>query len=135
VLLDTGQRVAALDSRDKWHRACVKIWPDLITRCVTTEAVVTEACHLVGRGRHSSSLPLEFLLRGEIPILSLPVGGQERAVDLMKRYAAVPMDYADATLVAAAEALGISEVFTLDRRGFAAYRRPRGARFTILPAG
>ena len=100
---------------------------------VGQEAVVTEASHLALRGGGGAELPLEFLLTAGIPILGLEAGGQRRAAVLMKRYADVPMDYADATLVALAEALHISQVFTTDRRGFAAYRRQRQGTFTLLP--
>jgi predicted nucleic acid-binding protein len=51
----------------------------------------------------------------------------------MERYADAPMDHADATLVAAAEALDTATAFTLDRRGFTTYRLPRGKRFTVNP--
>jgi predicted nucleic acid-binding protein len=133
VLLDTGPLVAVLDARDQWHARCVAAWPDVIDRCLTTEAVVTEASHLVVRGGGGAELPLEFLLAAGIPILGLEVGGQRRAAVLMKRYADVPMDYADATLVALAEALHISRVFSTDRRGFTAYRRQRQGTFTLVP--
>jgi predicted nucleic acid-binding protein len=133
VLLDTGPLVAALDASDQWHAGCVDAWPSLIHRCVTTEAVVTEACHLVLRGGGSAQLPLDFLLRADIPILGLEGGGHLRAAALMGRYVKLPMDYADASLVALAEALRIGAVFTIDRRGFRAYRRTTGAAFTLLP--
>ena len=43
------------------------------------------------------------------------------------------MDYADATLVALAEELDSDTVFTLDRRGFSAYRFGRRRPFHLLP--
>ena len=42
----------------------------------------------------------------------------ERALDLMEEYADLPMDFADASLIAAAETLGTLKIFTLDRRDF-----------------
>jgi len=133
VLLDTGPLVAVLDRRDQWHDAAAGIWPTVIRECVVTEAVVTEATHLVGRGGGDAALPLEFLLRAGVTILALPAGAHQRAATLMRRYESVPMDYADATLVAAGEALGINVVFTFDQRGFDTYRLPRGKRFARLP--
>lgn len=133
VLLDTGPLVAALDSRDQWHERCTALWPSLLDRCLTTEAVVTEACHLALRGGGPPYAPLEFLLTAEIPILGLESSGYRRAATLMERFAKVPMDFADACLVALSEALNISTVFTIDRRGFGAYRRPRSRQFAILP--
>jgi predicted nucleic acid-binding protein len=46
----------------------------------------------------------------------------------MELYADHPMDLADASLVAAAEALGTRSVFTIDREDFETYRVRRGHR-------
>ena len=135
LLLDTGPLVAALNARDQWHARCVAIWPEVIHRCLTTEAVVAEACHLVLRGAGPAHAPLDFLLSAGIPIVGLETAGHRRAASLMGHYAAVPIDFADASLVALGEALGITSVFTTDRRGFFAYRPPRGKRFKLLPEG
>jgi predicted nucleic acid-binding protein len=54
------------------------------------------------------------------------------AAALMKKYADTPMDFADATLVRAAEQLGIVEVLTLDRRGFSTYRMSKGRGFRLV---
>jgi predicted nucleic acid-binding protein len=48
------------------------------------------------------------------------------AVVLMDKYSDRPMDFADATLVLLAEALGIGAILTLDRGGFATYRTRHG---------
>ena len=133
IVLDTGPLVATLDARDQWHAHCAGIWPEVIGRCVTVEAVVTEATHLVARGGGPSHAPLDFLLAAAIPIVGLDTGGHRRAASLMRQYARVPMDFADASLVVLAEGLDVATAFTTDRRGFAAYRPPRGKRFALLP--
>lgn len=133
VLLDTGPLVALLDRRDQWHELAVGAWPDLAVRCVTTEAVITEATHLVARGGAPPGVVLEFLLAGEVPVVGLEPAGHRRAVELLRRYHRVPMDYADATLVVAAEWLRTRLVFTLDRRGFETYRSAGGGGFMLLP--
>ena len=51
----------------------------------------------------------------------------------MEKYRNVPMDYADATLVALGEELGTDIVFTLDHRGFSAYRLNQRRRFQLVP--
>ena len=51
----------------------------------------------------------------------------------MEKYQDVPMDYADATLVALGEELQTEWVFTLDRRGFSSYRLHRRKPFHLLP--
>ena len=65
--------------------------------------------------------------------MPLDTGRLERCRDLMARHHDVPMGFADATLVALADELGIGEVFTLDRRGFSTYRWRKARRFTIAP--
>jgi len=43
------------------------------------------------------------------------------------------MDFADATLVTVSDVLQTERVFTLDRRGFSAYRSASGKAFELLP--
>ncbi len=53
----------------------------------------------------------------------------------MEQYADRPMDFADASLVAAAEDLRLTRVFTIDRRDFLTYRARIGRKpraFTLV---
>lgn len=133
MLLDTGPLVALLDPRDAWHGVVIPAWPGFASRCVTTEAVLTEASYLAARGQGSRVRPLEYLLAAGIPILALDVRLHAQTATLMRRYADPPMAYADATLVALADALGVDTVFTTDRRGFGTYRGARGTAFELVP--
>ncbi len=56
-----------------------------------------------------------------------------RVKQLMQKYRDVPMDFADAALVCAAERERLTRIVTFDRH-FEIYRLPRRARFTVLPA-
>lgn len=56
-----------------------------------------------------------------------------RCRDLVHACAGVPMDHADATLVAIAEESGIGDIYSLDRRGFETCRWRRFRRFPIKP--
>jgi len=51
---------------------------------------------------------------------------------LMERYADTPMDFADATLVLAADHLDVADVLTLDRRGFSTYRTSKRRAFRLV---
>ncbi len=51
---------------------------------------------------------------------------------LMRQYKDTPMDLADASLVAVAESLGFSRIFTLDSH-FRAYRIRQSGVFEIVP--
>ena len=54
------------------------------------------------------------------------------AVGLMSKYADVPMDFPDATLVWSAQQSGTDGILTLDRRGFSTFRFGTNRRFKLL---
>jgi uncharacterized protein len=133
LLLDTGPLVALLDSSERSHRACVAFYRDWTGPIVTTEAVVTETTHLLAATRLDATRALEFFLRGGALVAPWTGGRLERVAVLMQKYRDVPMDYADATLVALAEELGTGRVLTLDRRGFQTYRWGGKRPFEVAP--
>ena len=55
-----------------------------------------------------------------------------KTVELMEKYSDIPMDYADATLVLLAEQLNVSDILTLDRRGFTVFRSFRNKPFHLI---
>jgi len=57
----------------------------------------------------------------------------QRMIALMEKYHGLPMDFADATLVALGEESEIDQVFTLDRRGFSIYRLHGKKAFRLSP--
>lgn len=56
-----------------------------------------------------------------------------RMATLVERYSNLPLGAADASVVAVAERMGISEVFTIDTRDFSVVRPSHVARFILLP--
>jgi len=131
-ILDTGPLVALLSREDAWHEAVTAAAEEVLPRCVTTEAVAVEACHIVRRYGGEPAQVLEFLLSAAIPMFAVHQPMHEQCIHLLHRYRSVPMDYADATIVALADRLGLSRVFTLDRRGFRAYRGVRGNTMELI---
>ena len=57
------------------------------------------------------------------------------AANLKATYADTPMDFADATLVQLADAVGVIDILTLDRRGFSTYRTAKGKAFRLVLSG
>jgi predicted nucleic acid-binding protein len=70
----------------------------------------------------------DFIVRGGGAVWSFDATSLPRAFELMEQYADHPMDLADASLIAAAEALATTRVFTIDRHDFQTYRIRRGHR-------
>lgn len=133
LLLDTGAFVALADRSERRHADCVAVLEGWSGTIVTTEAVLTESLYLVGPRWQAQKVCLEFVLRGAFLLVPPSQESLKRVSVLMEKYRNVPMDYADATLVALGEELGTDSVFTLDRRGFSAYRLNRRKAFQLLP--
>ncbi len=132
LLLDTGGLVCLLDRRQQNHRAVIDFFEQWEGEVVSTEAVLTESTHLLGRIPGGREACLEFFLKGGGILVPASRSSLQRARELIVQYADLPMDYADATLVVLAEELGTNLVLTIDRRDFQVYRV--GSRtFEIVP--
>jgi hypothetical protein len=122
ILADTGPLVALFDPQDDDHQATRGLLATLRAPLVTTVPVLTEAFHLLDPASRGSAALQELIASRGLGVWSLDSASLSRALELMVRYADHPMDLADASLVAAAEALRTTTVFTLDRHDFATYR-------------
>jgi predicted nucleic acid-binding protein len=131
VLLDTGCIVALLDRSEERHGACVSALENVSSPLVTSEAVIAEACYLLRRLPGAVDAVLENVERG---IFNLPLRLAERAPSirrLLKKYARVPMDLADACLVDLADELTTGDILTLDS-DFHIYRWGHHRPFRVL---
>ncbi|MBI5648893.1 MAG: PIN domain-containing protein [Chloroflexi bacterium] len=133
LILDTGAFVALIDRSEKRHADCVAALEQWSGTLVTTEAVLTETLYLVGPAWEAQRVCLDFILRGAVVLVPASRQSLERVSALMSKYRDVPMDFADATLVALGEELETDQVFTLDQRGFLAYRLNGKKPFRIVP--
>jgi len=129
-LVDTGPLVAYLDSRDPAHGEVAQCLFSFTGGLAATSAVITEAMHFLSATPIGPRLLAELVRTSGIGVFDLCQPSElAEAAALMEKYADTPMDFADATLVLLAEALGQNEILTLDRRGFAVFRTRRGRPF------
>lgn len=126
ILVDTGPLKALFDPKDQHHVRCEAILQKIQEGLVTTVPVLVEAFHLLSPASQGAVRLRDFILRGGLSIWFFDQSALNRSLELMKQYADHPMDLADASLVAAAEALQIRKIFTVDRNDFSAYRIRRG---------
>ena len=134
VLLDTGPLVAILHRDDRAHQRCIEVFKTFQGVLLSTEPVLTEALYLLRGVPGGQRACLEFFIRGAAVLVPATRKNLQRCQFLMMRYANVPMDFADATVVALGEEAGVREVFTLDRRGFETYRMEKRQTFRLWPA-
>lgn len=120
VLVDASFVVALFNQRDRNHHWAAAQSENHPRPWHTCEAVLSEAFYLLGQ-RGAPALRT-FLRRGSLrPAFDL--GDQlEPVLQLMDKYADVPMSLADACLVRMSETLSDSLILTLDT-DFRIYRR------------
>ncbi|MCC6766205.1 MAG: PIN domain-containing protein [Deltaproteobacteria bacterium] len=133
LLLDTGPLVALLDADQPQHTACAELFRGWRGPMLTTDAVLTEATHLLSADSRGPARCVEFVVKGGASVVHGGARRFERVLMLLRKYADGPMDYADATLVALAEELRTEHIFTLGRRGFDTFRWAGRRPFRIHP--
>lgn len=134
TLIDAGPLVALIDADETDHEVCRLVLVGLRLPLVTTWPAFTEAMYLLSRagGRAGQEALWKLMLSGRLDIAELSRPALERSSRLMAKYADLPMDLADATLVALAEERGDRRVFTLDS-DFQIYRFHGRQRFEVIP--
>ncbi|HEX9368559.1 MAG TPA: PIN domain-containing protein [Vicinamibacterales bacterium] len=132
ILVDAGPLVAIFNPKDNAHRLCRVTLKALREPLVTTTPILTEAFHILGPGTAAANRLRDFIQKDGLAMSFLDRPGLSRAFELMEVYADCPMDFADASLVAAAERLDIRTIFTIDRNDFETYRIRRGHRHYAL---
>jgi len=117
-IADTGLLKALLDRSDEHHHWAHNQFR-LHAPFVTCEAVLDELAHLLADPR----LGMKMVARGDL-VLAFELRENAGAVlDLLEKYANLPMDLADACIVRMTELTGACKVWTVDRSDFRVYRR------------
>jgi predicted nucleic acid-binding protein len=134
ALVDTGAIVALVNRADRHHAAAVRWFSAFRGPLFTTEAVITETAYILAASVAHQQAALAWVQRARAAgVLEIDTVEDHLAVArLLTRYASLPCDYADATLIALAERTGISAIATIDQRDFSVYRIKGRKRFRIL---
>ena len=121
-VIDTGPIVALLNSHERHHAWVVARVKEQQAPFSTCEAVVSEALHLLEQTRHGADGLLKFLERGFLRIEFTANDQIPALARFLRRYADLPMSFADACLVRMTELDERAGVFTLDA-DFLVYRQ------------
>ena len=133
AIVDTSALVAAADTTEREHRACLDILGRRELDLVIPALVVAEAAYLVGTRlgpaseaafiRGLSGFAIEAPDLDEWPLIA----------DLVEQYGDVPIGTTDASVAVLADRFETDVIVTLDRRHFGAIRSPQGRSFLVLP--
>jgi uncharacterized protein len=120
VLVDAGFLIALLSRRDRYHRWAAAQSPHLVRPWKTCEAALSEAFYLLGQ-RGGPSLAALLRRRALVPVFDIGKN-LDRVLNLLRKYADVPMSLADACLVRMSEIVPEAVIVTTDA-DFRIYRR------------
>jgi predicted nucleic acid-binding protein len=120
VLVDAGFLVAFLSGRDRHYKWALAQSSSLPLPWKSCEAALSEAFHLLGKNGRSAVASL--LRRSAVVCDFILADNRDPVLNLMHKYADVPMSLADACLVRMSEVLSDPIVLTTDGH-FRIYRR------------
>jgi predicted nucleic acid-binding protein len=135
IIVDAGVLIAATDVDDDHHEACSRLFVERGSEFIVPATVVVEVCWMLA-GHVSTAVEAEFLdsiAEGELRVEILDRVDYARASELVTIYGDFPLGMVDASVVAMAERLNISEVATLDHRHFNVVRPQHVESFTLQP--
>lgn len=135
TLCDAGPLIALIDAGEPDHDRCRVTLDRLELPLLTTWPAFTEAIYLIGSaaGWPGQEALWKMIKRNALMIAELDGTLALRCAELMERYSDHPMDLADASLVAIAEAQDLRTIFTLDAH-FRSYRLRGRRHLTVVPA-
>lgn len=135
TLVDAGPLIALIDKgQGAVHRQCLEAQRDLSGPLMTTWSCFTEAMYFLGHlgGWRGQEALWNLLSHHALILHTATLTETDRMQTLMEQYQDVPMDLADASLVALAETSGLKQVFTLDS-DFYVYRIGGKDSFDVVP--
>lgn len=134
ILTDAGPLIALIDKDDPDHQACRAVLHRISPPLTTVLPTCAEAMYLLGREGGFTYQAALWKMRADGLVATHYADDTEldRAAALMNTYRDMPMDLGDAAIGAAAEALKVQQIFTLDRH-FYAYRLSGNGVFEVVP--
>jgi predicted nucleic acid-binding protein len=123
ILIDAGPLIALFHSGDNHHKGVRSFLMENQYTFISTLAVFTEVSHFLSVNKKAQYDFYEWAMYKGIILSEINQHDLPRILELTKKYADLPMDFADATLVVTAEKTGIKEIISLDN-DFDIYRLP-----------
>ncbi|WP_366526300.1 PIN domain-containing protein [Mycobacterium sp.] len=135
IVVDAGPLYAYVDADDAHHVSSLELLETHPGPLIVPTLVITEVVCLLGTrlGAEPEVRFLGDLADGAFAVEPVAAGDWLRIAELVARYRDLPLGAVDASVVATAERLGISEIATVDRRHFTIVRPCHTERFTLLP--
>ena len=139
ILVDSGILLSYYQQQEPLHQAVIAFFDQNTAQLITSPICIAEVLWLLGNPGNPAVLAAQNHLLtavscGGIESINLLPEDYARVAELNGRYADLPGDFADLTLVSLSERLDVAEILTLDN-DFDVYRRFRKQPFCRIPLG
>jgi predicted nucleic acid-binding protein len=131
IIIDTGPLVAMTNERDQYHAWARRESVKLKAPFKTCDAVLSEAWFLLRTLPKAREKLLLLLQKGLIHSQFDSLPDIHKLIEMLRRYANVPMSFADACLVRMSELERDCVIFTTDS-DFTIYRRNRNETIPLI---
>ena len=133
AIVDSGPLLAAANSADRDHSACV----DILTRgefdLLIPTLCVAEVSYFLG-SRHGATVEASFVEGlADFHVVSPEPEDWVRIGELVRQYDDLPLDTVDASVVVLADRMRTRQILTLDRRHFSVVKNDKGRPFELHP--
>jgi hypothetical protein len=135
AVVDTSAVLALAIAGDPRHDDVALAFSSHVGGLILPDPVLFESAQLIGRrfGATSEARLIRHLVATDWRRMRVTDADLDRVADLLETYADANIGFADGTIVAIAERLGATRLFTLDRRDFGIIRPRHVEAFELLP--
>ncbi len=125
TLIDAGPIIALFDKSDQYHKQVLSFMATFEGRLISTWPVLTEVCYMLDFHPETQIDFLDWVIDGGIDIHNLEPWQLHSIRETLKTFSDLPADFADASLLEAAESKSLTFILTLDK-DFSVYKLKNG---------
>lgn len=133
ALIDAGPVIALFDRNDQYHLQVLNFMRDFRGRLISTWPVLTEVCYMLDFSTKAQLDFLDWVNEGGIEIHNIEQWQISEIRERMAKYSDLRADFADASLLQAAEIRDVENIITIDG-DFNVYRLGQGKTLNNLLA-
>jgi uncharacterized protein len=135
AILDTSFLFARTDQSDRNHQRVLVFAQNVSEPLVLLVVVLPEVCYLIASrlGHQAMRRFVSSMTPNTVQVEPVTAEDLVRVHQILEQYADNQLDFTDAAIVAIAEKLDITRVYTLDRRDFSIIRPNHCNYFELLP--
>lgn len=135
LIVDASPLYAYVDADDRHHHSSLELLLSHPGPLIVPTLVITEVAYLISTrlGPGAEVRFLGDLAAGDLNVEPVAASDWIRIAELVHQHRDLPLGTVDASVIRAAERLGVTTVATLDRRHFSVVRPTHCDAFELLP--